>query len=423
MRIAVIGTGIAGNVAAWKLRSDHDICVYEAAGYVGGHTNTIDVMENGRPLAIDTGFIVFNEHTYPNFIRLLDDIGQASRPSNMSFSVRSEDDRIEYNSTSLNGIFAQRKNLFRPSYYRMLRDILRFFRDAVSDVQQYGSQLTVGEYLRSRSYGNEFVDDYLVPMAAAIWSAEPVAVLDMPALFLVRFFENHGLLQRQDRPQWRVIEGGSREYVRRLTEGHKDRIRLNSPVTAIRRVQNGVAITSPSGIEIYDFVFVACHSDQALAMLADPTPDETVTLGAIRYQPNEAVLHTDVSLLPRRRRAWSSWNYMVPRDQRQHVSVSYNMNMLQGLAARETYVVTLNDTQRIDPGKIIRRVQYDHPIFSLDTIAAQPRQRNLNCDRTFFCGAYWRNGFHEDGVVSALDAVSHFKERVAHGELHLRRAG
>ena len=220
-----------------------------------------------------------------------------------------------------------------------------------------------------------------------------------------------------------MIEGGSREYVRRLTEGHKDRIRLNSPVTAIRRVQNGVAITSPSGIEIYDFVFVACHSDQALAMLADPTPDETVTLGAIRYQPNEAVLHTDVSLLPRRRRAWSSWNYMVPRDQRQHVSVSYNMNMLQGLAARETYVVTLNDTQRIDPGKIIRRVQYDHPIFSLDTIAAQPRQRNLNCDRTFFCGAYWRNGFHEDGVVSALDAVSHFKERVAHGELHLRRAG
>jgi predicted NAD/FAD-binding protein len=230
-------------------------------------------------------------------------------------------------------------------------------------------------------------------------------------------------LQRQERPQGRVIEGGSREYVRRLTAGHKDRIRLNSPVTAIRRIQNGVAITSPSGIELYDCVFVACHSDQALAMLADPTPDETATLGAIRYQPNEAVLHTDVSLLPRRRRAWSSWNYMVPTDQRRHVSVSYNMNMLQGLSAQKTYIVTLNDAQRIDPEKIIRRIQYDHPIFSLDTIAAQSRQRDLNCDRTFFCGAYWRNGFHEDGVVSALGAVSHFEERVAHEELHLRRAG
>lgn len=423
MRIAIIGTGIAGNVAAWKLRHDHDICVYEAAGYVGGHTNTIDVVEDGRSLAVDTGFIVFNEQTYPNFIRLLDDIGQASKPSDMSFSVRSEDDRIEYNSASLNGIFAQRKNLFRPSHYRMLRDILRFFRDAVADVQRYGRQLTVGEYLRSRNYGSEFVDDYLVPMAAAIWSAEPVSVLDMPALFLVRFFENHGLLQLQDRPQWRVVEGGSREYVRRLTAGHTDRIRLNSPVTAIRRVENGVAVTSASGIEIYDFVFVACHSDQALAMLADPTPAETATLGAIRYQPNEAVLHTDVSLLPRRRRAWSSWNYVVPSDQRRHVSVSYNMNILQGLEARETYIVTLNDTQRIDPDKVIRRIQYDHPIFSLDTIAAQSRQGDLNCDRTFFCGAYWRNGFHEDGVVSALDAVSHFEERVAHGELHLRRAG
>ena len=237
MRIAIIGTGIAGNVAAWKLRNDHDICVYEAASYVGGHTNTIDVVEDGRSFAVDTGFIVFNERTYPHFIRLLDDIGQASKPSDMSFSVRSEDDRIEYNSASLNGVFAQRKNLLRPSHYRMLRDILRFFRDAVADVQRYGRQLTVGEYLRSRSYGSEFVDDYLVPMAAAIWSAEPVSVLDMPALFLVRFFENHGLLQLQDRPHWRVIEGGSREYVRRLTAGHRDRIRLDSPVTAIRRVE------------------------------------------------------------------------------------------------------------------------------------------------------------------------------------------
>ena len=423
MRIAVIGTGIAGNVAAWKLRDQHDITVYEAADYVGGHTNTIDVEENGEILAVDTGFIVFNEHTYPNFIRMLDEIGQPSKPSNMSFSVHSEDDRIEYNSSSLNGLFAQRRNLIRPAYYRMLRDIMRFFRDAVSDVQRYGRQLTVGEYLRSRGYGKEFTDDYLVPMAAAIWSAEPVAVLDMPALFLVRFFKNHGLLQLQDRPQWRVIEGGSREYVRRLVAGHRDRIRLNSPVQSVARTPDGVTVTTAAGgSEVYDYAFIACHSDQALGMLSDPTADEETVLGSIRYQPNEAVLHTDVSVLPIRRRAWSSWNYTVPVDRREHVAVSYNMNILQGLDTQQTYIVTLNDDRHIDPAHVIRRVKYDHPVYTLDTIAAQRRQQDINCDRTFYCGAYWRSGFHEDGVVSALEAVTHFEERLERAELHLRRA-
>ena len=423
MRIAIIGTGIAGNVAAWKLRDRHEITVYEAAGYIGGHTNTIDVEENGKTLAVDTGFIVFNEHTYPNFIQMLDEIGQPSKPSNMSFSVHSEDGRIEYNSSSLNGIFAQRRNLVRPAYYRMLRDILRFFRDAVSDVQRYGRQLTVGEYLRSRGYGKEFTDDYLVPMAAAIWSAEPVAVLDMPALFLVRFFKNHGLLQLQDRPEWRVIEGGSREYVRRLVAGHRDRIRLNSPVQSVERTPQGVTVTTAEGgSEAYDYVFVACHSDQALAMLADPTAEEEAVLGAIRYQPNQAVLHTDIGVLPKRRRAWSSWNYTVPVDRRDHVAVSYNMNILQGLQAEQTYIVTLNDDRHIDPAHIIRRVEYQHPVYTLDTIVAQQRQHEVNSDRTYYCGAYWRNGFHEDGVVSALSAVSHFEEKLERAELHLRRA-
>jgi predicted NAD/FAD-binding protein len=423
MRIAIIGTGIAGNVAAWKLRDRHDITVYEAASYVGGHTNTIDVEENGRVLPVDTGFIVFNEHTYPNFIRMLDEIGQPSKPSNMSFSVHSEDGRIEYNSSSLNGLFAQRRNLIRPAYYRMLRDILRFFRDAVSDVARYGRQLTVGEYLRSRGYGKEFTDDYLVPMAAAIWSAEPVAVLDMPALFLVRFFKNHGLLQLQDRPEWRVIEGGSREYVRRLVAGHADRIRLNAPVQSVERRPDGVTVkTAEGGREVYDYAFIACHSDQALNMLSDPTPAEESVLGTIRYQPNEAVLHTDISVLPKRKRAWSSWNYTVPADRREHVAVSYNMNILQGLDAEQTYIVTLNDVRQIDPAHIIRKVEYDHPVYTLESIAAQQRQQEINCDRTFYCGAYWRNGFHEDGVVSALDAVAHFEESLKRAELHLRRA-
>ncbi|MEJ2255790.1 MAG: FAD-dependent oxidoreductase [Woeseiaceae bacterium] len=424
MRIAIIGTGISGNVAAWKLRDQYDITVYEAAGHIGGHTNTVDVDERGRTLAIDTGFIVFNDRTYPNFIRMLDDIGQTSKPSNMSFSVRSEDGRIEYQSSSLNGLFAQRSNLFRPAYHRMLRDVLRFFRDAVTDIQRFGRQLTVGEYVSARGYSKQFVDDYLVPMAAAIWSAEPVAVLDMPALFLVRFFKNHGLLQLQDRPEWRVIEGGSREYVRRLVAGHRDRIRLRAPVTSITRTSSGVEITSSAGgKEHYDYVFVACHSDQALKLLTDPTEDEAAVLGAIAYQPNEAVLHTDTSVLPRRRRAWASWNYMVPGDRRSHVAVSYNMNILQSLDAEQTYIVTLNDTGRIDDSKVIRKVQYDHPVFSLPTISAQQRHGALNCDRTYYCGAYWRNGFHEDGVVSALDAVRHFEEKLQREQLHLRRAG
>jgi predicted NAD/FAD-binding protein len=423
MRIAIIGTGIAGNIAAWKLRERHDITVFESAGYVGGHTNTIDVEEHGRTLAVDTGFIVFNDKTYPNFIRMLDEVGQASRLSDMGFSVHSEDGRIAYQSSSLNGLFAQRRNLMRPSFYRMVWDILRFFRDAVTDVNRFGRQMTLGEFLAARDYSRQFVDDYLVPMAAAIWSAEPVAVLEMPAIFLVRFFKNHGLLQLQERPQWRVIEGGSREYVRRLVAAHADRIRLNCPVTSVTRTQNGVDVTSAEGgCETFDSVFLACHSDQALALLTDPTTVEREVLGAIRFQPNEAVLHTDPGVLPPMRRAWSSWNYFIPRDRSNHVAVSYNMNILQGLQANNTYIVTLNDDGRIDPGKIIRKVNYDHPIYNLRSMAAQQRQSDVNCDRTFYCGAYWRNGFHEDGVVSALEAVGHFEERLAREKRYLRRA-
>ena len=261
-------------------------------------------------------------------------------------------------------------------------------------------------------------------MAAAIWSAEPGSILDMPVSFLVRFFANHGLLSVNDRPQWRVIKGGSRQYVTRLVAGHRDRIRLNSPVQSVRRVDDRIEIHSASGgRELFDYVFFACHSDQALALLKDPTDTEREVLGAIRYQSNEAVLHTDTSILPGKRRAWSSWNYFVPRDAQDRVVVSYNMNILQGLQADNTYVVTLNGGHLIDPSHVIRRVEYDHPMFTLDTIAAQRRQEELNTDRTFYCGAYWRNGFHEDGVVSALDAVQHFEESLQREELYLRRAG
>ncbi len=424
MRIAVIGSGIAGNVAAYRLAADHDITVYEADCRPGGHTNTIDVDVAGQTLAVDTGFIVFNDRTYPNFIQLLDELGQESRDSEMSFSVQSRRTGLEYCGSTLNGLFADRRNLFRPSFHRMIRDILRFNRDALNSLQSEAPSQTVGGYLSRHGYSAMFRDHYLVPMAAAIWSAEPLAIQEMPLRFLVQFFDNHGLLQLDDRPQWKTIVGGSRQYVEKLTRPFADRIRLQAPVTNIRRFQDHVEIyTASGGREVYDAVFIACHSDQALDMLADPTPAESAVLSAIAYQDNEAILHTDEQVLPQRRRAWAAWNYHLPEADREHVAVTYNMNILQGFDADAQYLVTLNDDSTIDPGRIIRRIQYQHPVFSLESVAAQARQEEINCARTFYCGAYWRHGFHEDGVVSALNALRHFEEREASGQLHLRRAG
>ena len=423
MKIAIIGSGIAGNVIAWKLHRDHEITVFEAAGHVGGHTNTVDVIDQGRRIPVDTGFIVFNDRTYPNFLRLLHEIGQTSQPTEMSFSVQAEGGRLEYCSSSLNGLFAQRRNLLKPAFYGMIRDILRFNELTTSDAGVTGDESTLGEYLAKHGFGAAFRDHYLVPMAAAIWSAEPVSVLRMPVSFLVRFFANHGLLQLRDRPVWRVISGGSKEYVHKLAAGYRDRIRLNCPVLALRRVDDRVEVYSESGgREIFDYVFLACHSDQALAILEDPTPDERQVLGAIRYQENEAILHTDASLMPKRRRAWAAWNYHIPADPMRHVAVTYNMNILQKLDVAEQYCVTLNNDRGIDPARIISRFRYEHPVYSQEAVRAQRRQAELNCERTFFCGAYWRNGFHEDGVVSALNALEHFELGLANEELHLRRA-
>jgi predicted NAD/FAD-binding protein len=424
MKIAVIGTGIAGNVAAYKLRRDHDITVFEAGSYVGGHTHTVDVGEDGKRYAIDTGFIVFNDRTYPNFRKLLDEIGQESQPSIMSFSVQNQHSGLEYAGSSLNTLFAQRSNILRPRFYRMIRDILRFNKATLGREQELDKTETIGAYLARQDYGKDFCDQYLVPMAAAIWSAEPAAILDMPVEFLVRFFANHGLLQTTDRPTWHVIKGGSREYVRKLVAGHRDRIRLNSPVLSVERVPDGVYLYSKAGgKEHFDCVFLACHSDQALSLLADATAVERDVLGAIRYQANEAILHTDDSLMPRSKRAWAAWNYHTAQDKQRHVAVTYNMNILQGLRTRNEYLVTLNNDRHIDPRKIIRRIGYEHPIYSREAVQAQGRQSDINCDRTYYCGAYWRNGFHEDGVVSALNAVRQFEERLASEQLHLRRAG
>jgi len=424
MKVAVVGTGIAGNVVAARLRIEHDITVYEASRYVGGHTNTVDVDWGGRRYAVDTGFIVFNDWTYPRFVQLLSELGVASRPSDMSFAFSCERTGLEYNGTSLATLFAQRRNLLRPSFYRMLADIARFNRDAPA-VLVRAHACTLATYLAENAYSSAFVEHYLVPMAAAIWSAEPGAVLEMPAEFLVRFFANHGMLSVNERPQWRVVEGGSRSYVERLVAGHRDRIRLECRVRSVTRTAAGVEIAA-DGVEPehFDAVFLACHSDQALALLADPSPAEREVLGAIRYAPNEAVLHTDASLLPRSRRAWGSWNYRTPRDPRAGVVVTYHMNRLQGLDAPVELCVTLNGGGAIAPDRVLARFHYEHPAFDRAAVAAQRRHAQIDgARRTYFCGAYWRYGFHEDGVVSALAALDHFNDRMRHAELYLRRAG
>ena len=425
MKIAVVGTGIAGNVAAHHLAREHEITVFESANRVGGHANTVDVVDGGRELAIDTGFIVFNDRTYPNFIGLLDELGQPVQKSVMSFSVRCEKSGLEYNGSSLNGLFSQRRNLLRPAFVRMVRDILRFNREALVASQRLPDSLTVGDFLHDEGYGSEFANDYLVPMTAAIWSAEPLAVIDMPLGFLVRFFHNHGLLQLRDRPTWYTVTGGAREYVHRLTDGHRDRIRLGTPVQSISRLGGHVQIKAAGcQPEQFDHVFIACHSDQALAMLADPTPVEREVLGSIRYQPNEAVLHTDRSLMPRRNRTWAAWNYHIPRSSESHVSVTYNMNILQSLEAKQQYLVTLNRSDAIDPARIVYQTRYEHPVYTLETLAAQARHREINRgNMTSYCGAYWRNGFHEDGVWSALTALEQFNGERQSGELPVRRAG
>ena len=420
-KIAVIGTGIAGNLAAFRLATEHDITVYEADSRIGGHTNTVDVMAGGKRWAVDTGFIVFNNATYPNFIALLDELGVESQDSNMSFSMRNERNGLEYNGASLNTLFAQRRNLLRPSFYRMLRDILRFNREALALLNEPGNTITLGDYLKKNGYSREFVDHYIVPMGAAIWSATPDGMAAVPAGFFVRFLYNHGLLSIDDRPTWRVIKGGSNNYVEKLVAGHRDRIRLNSPVQWIRRHPEYIEIKAKgAGMERFDQIFLACHSDQALRLLADPTPQERDVLGAIEYQKNEAVLHTDTSLMPRRRLAWAAWNYHIPAGagmSKGRVALTYNMNILQSLKAPVQFCVTLNHRQAIDPDKIIRVINYSHPIFTERAVAAQKRHRDINgARRTYFCGAYWRYGFHEDGVLSAMNALEHFREDLPYYE-------
>lgn len=404
MKVAIIGAGISGLTAAYLLNRQCEVQVFEQAETVGGHTATVDVELAGRHYAIDTGFIVFNDWTYPNFIRLMDELGVASRPTEMSFSVSCEGTGLEYGGSDFNALFAQRKNLFNPAHWSMLKDILRFNREALADLQQgrLRSGMTLGEYLASRHYGKPFIHHYLVPMGSAIWSASTAVMLDFPLQFFVRFFKNHGLLSVNNRPQWRVIEGGSSQYLAPLTASFKDRIRTRSPIIAVTRNPQSVTLTLQDGsTEQFDQVVMACHSDQALQMLADPSSAESELLAAIPYQDNDVVLHTDASLLPANRRAWSSWNYWLRSAEQSQAVLTYNMNILQGISAPETFCVTLNATDAIRPECILGRYRYSHPVFSLQSDSAVAQWQSINgVNRTWYCGAWWANGFHEDGVAS-----------------------
>lgn len=415
MKIAIIGSGIAGNTIAYHLHQHHDITVFEADQHIGGHTHTHQIRYEDQEIAVDTGFIVFNDRTYPNFIALLDELGVAWRPSSMSFSVRCENSGLEYNGTSLNSLFAQRINLFKPSFHRMISDILRFNKTALELLAE-GNEIRLGDYLHQGGYSQQFIDYYIIPMGSAIWSTDAKQMLNFPARFFVRFFHHHGMLTVNDRPQWRTITGGSASYVDALTQPFKQSIRLNTPVERVHRLPDAVVV-KPRGSEgeRFDYVFFACHSDQALQMLHDPSISEAEILGAIRYQNNSVFLHHDVTLLPKRKLAWAAWNYHVTNPASERVAVTYNMNILQGLRTNEPLLVTLNHTDGINPDKVIKRIDYTHPVYTLAAAAAQARHAEISgVNRTGFAGAYWRNGFHEDGVVSALEAIKHF-ERYCHG--------
>ncbi len=406
MRIAVVGSGIAGMATAWQLAREHSVVLFEADSRLGGHTHTHTVQREGRSFEVDSGFIVHNPENYPLLTAMFRELGVETQPTTMSFSVHSERTGLEYNAGTLNGLFCQRRNLLRPRFYRMVADILRFYRESPALLEGDAQGPALGDYLREHRYSPMFIDEHLIPMASALWSSPSDRVLQFPARYLVQFMANHHMLSASARPTWRVVKGGSRAYIRALESRWRVEARLSSPVQAVRRVEGGVEITTPHYAETFDQAVLACHSDQALKLLDDPTEREREVLGAIRFQANETVLHTDARLLPKNPRAWAAWNAHIPAEPSADCTVSYCMNLLQGLSSREPFVVTLNRTAAIDPAKIIARMRYAHPEYTHASVAAQGRRAEINgVDRIWYAGAYWGWGFHEDGIRSGIDVV------------------
>lgn len=411
-KIAVIGSGISGLTSAYLLSQKHEVSVFEKNNYIGGHTATVEVEHGGQQHTIDTGFIVFNDKTYPNFLKLLSQIGVGKQESEMSFSVHNKQTGLEYNGHSLSTLFAQKRNLLNWKFWKLIKEILRFnklCKQAYAE-NNYDISLTLGDFLAEHHFNDYFSTHYILPMGAAIWSSSLDEMQAFQFKFFVQFFNHHGLLNIADRPQWYAIPGGSKRYIEPLVASFKERIFLNSHIVSVIRLDDGVKITfADGGTQQFDEVVFACHSDQSLQLLGDATDDEKAILSAIPYRKNDVVLHTDTSLLPVRKKAWASWNYQLSADRAKPASVTYNMNILQQLKTPFTFCVTLNQNEDIDENKILQKYVYHHPVFNLKSMAAQS-QRGLICgvNRTHFCGAYWYNGFHEDGVKSALDVGERF---------------
>lgn len=410
--IAIIGSGISGLTAAYLLSKKHNVTVFEKNNRIGGHTATVDIEKAGAKYAIDTGFIVFNDKTYPNFLALLAEIGIGKQATEMSFSVHNCQTGMEYNGHNLDTLFAQRRNLFRPKFWGLVKEILRFNKQCkvIFEQQDYQSGYTLGEFLAENNFSDFFAEHYILPMGAAIWSSSLAQMETFEFRFFVQFFHNHGLLNIADRPQWYVIPNGSRSYLQPLCQSFKNNITLNADISGINRIDNKVQLHfNNADSQTFDEVVIACHSDEALALLSDASEDEKAILSAMPYSENSVILHTDKNLLPQREKAWASWNYQLSQDREKAASVTYNMNILQGIQSPHTFCVTLNQKEAIEPSTILREFTYHHPIFSAQSINAQ-QQRHLICgvNHTHFAGAYWHNGFHEDGVRSGVEVAKRF---------------
>ncbi len=411
-KIAIVGSGISGLTTAYLLSKKHRVSVFEKNAMIGGHTATVDVSLDEKDYAIDTGFIVFNNKTYPNFLALLNEIGIDKQETEMSFSVHNDTTGLEYNGHNLDSLFAQRRNILRPKFWLLIKDIIRFNKlcKSIYEQKSYRAALTLGDFLTINHFSQFFAEHYILPMGAAIWSSSLAQMEAFEFQFFVKFFYNHGLLNITDRPQWYVIPSGSRSYLTPLCKPFSQNIHLNSHIKQIERTDNGITIHFENApAQYFDEVVIACHSDQALALLADASDNEKNILSAMPYKANSVILHTDTAMLPKRRKAWASWNYRLSPDKDADASVTYNMNILQGLEAEHTFCVTLNQKQAIEPSKILREFTYHHPVFSLQSCKAQ-QKRHLICGQknTHFAGAYWHNGFHEDGVKSAIEVAQRF---------------
>lgn len=405
MRIVIVGAGVAGLYAAWHLAQRHEVILLEADRRLGGHADTHRFEEAGREIWVDSGFIVFNERHYPLLTAWFNQLGVKWRDSDMSFAVSDEDSGTEYNATSLNRLFCQRRNLFRPAFLGMVRDIVRFYRQAPGLLHTLDEQLTLGDWMADSEFGSAFAQQHLLPMASALWSAPMGRIVDFPMLHLLKFMDNHNMLQFSSRPTWRTLVGGSRSYVERAAQCSA-RIETGCPVRSVRRVGKQLQVQTDSETIQADQVILACHSDQALALLEQPSAAEQAVLGAVGYQANEVVLHSDISVLPRLPQARAAWNVRRQAGDLAQCRVSYYMNLLQGLETRRDYIVSLNQTEAIDPGSILVRRQYQHPVFTPQAVAAQSRWADINgVDGLWFCGAWWGWGFHEDGARSARRVV------------------